>query len=116
MLAFYAEGDPQNSEAMLAALRAEAAMAIATGFTSDEVSRVRNQRRTHLALESENPRSRLMQLVDDLESRGHIRTSEDRLAAADAVTPESITRCLRRFSLNDDGLLLSIGSRDWPAA
>lgn len=115
ILALYAEGDPQNCDAMLAALRAEANEIMQRGFTNDEVSRVKNQRRTHLALEAENPRTRLMQLVDDLETRGHVRTSESRLAAADAVTPQTIAKCLQRFPIHGDGLLLSIGPRDWPA-
>lgn len=115
ILALYAEGDPQNCEMMLEALRAEARKVMEDGFTPEEVSRVRNQRRTHLALEGENPRTRLMQLVDDIETRGYPRTGEARLAAAEAVTPESISRCLRRFPIDREGVLLSIGPRNWPA-
>lgn len=114
MLALYVDGQPEQCEQMLAALREQAAEVSRCGFTPDEVQRVKNQRRTQLALEAENPRTRLMQLIDDFESRGHVRTVEARLAAVEAVSRKTITDYLRRFPIDREGLLLSCGPRDWP--
>jgi predicted Zn-dependent peptidase len=114
LLALYADGQPERCEEMVAALRAEAQEVYAHGVREDEVQRVRNQRRTHLALEAENPRTRVMQLVDDLETHGHALTADARLAAAEAVSTDSIMAYLKRHPLNGPGLLLSVGPRDWP--
>jgi predicted Zn-dependent peptidase len=115
LLALYADGPPDRCEEMLAALREQAEQVSAKGFSEQEVRRVRNQRRTQLALEAENPRTRLMQMVDDLESLGYVRTVDARLAAAQAVTPETIADYLRQYPITGEGLLLSCGPRDWPA-
>lgn len=114
LLALYADGEPANCAQMLAALRAQVTQVVRDGFTESEVQRVTNQRKTHLALEAENPRTRVMQLVDDLETHGRPRTPEARLAAVEAVTPRSIARYLERHPLSGAGLLLSCGPRDWP--
>ncbi len=114
VLILYADGEPERCEQMLAALRGQAREVLAAGFRADEVQRVKNQRRTHLSLEAENPRTRLMQLVDDAETRGHVRTADARLAAVQAVSVQTIARHLERCPLNGDGLLLSCGPRDWP--
>lgn len=114
VMALYAEGEPQRCEEMLAALRTQAAEVVAGGFRPDEVQRIRNQRRTQLALEGENPRTRLMQVIDDIETRGRPRPRADRMAAVEAVSAESIAEYLRRFPITGDGLLLSIGPRAWP--
>ncbi len=113
-LALFADGEPERCHDMLAALRAQAADVTAAGFRADEVQRVKNQRRTHLALEAENPRTRVMQLVDDLEVRGHPQTTEARLAAVEAVTPASLADYLARHPITGEGLLLSCGPRAWP--
>jgi predicted Zn-dependent peptidase len=83
------------------------------GFRSEEVQRVKNRRRTHLALEAESPRTRLMQLGDDLETRGHVRSADARLAAVEAVSEKTIASYLQRFPITGDGLLLSCGPRDF---
>ncbi len=114
VLTLYADGEPQRCEEMLAALREQAREVCLQGFTPEEVQRVKNQRRTQLALEGESPRTRLMQLVDDFESRGYVRTVDARLAAVEAVTVQSIASYLRRYPIAGDGLLLSCGPRDWP--
>ncbi len=114
LLALYADGEPERCAEMLTALRAEAQTLSEGGVGTDEVQRVKNQRRTHLALESECPRTRVMQLVDDLETHGTLRTAEARLAAVEAVTPESIASYLRRYPISGGGLLISSGPRDWP--
>jgi predicted Zn-dependent peptidase len=113
-LVLYADGEPERCEEMLAALRAEAAKVVADGFTAEEVQRVKNQRRTHLSLEAENPRTRVMQLVDDLEVRGYLRTPAARLAAVRAVTARGIAGYLERHPLDGSELLISCGPRDWP--
>jgi predicted Zn-dependent peptidase len=114
MLALYADGEPQKCDEMRAALQQQARDVSEKGFRPDEVQRVKNRRRTHLALEAESPRTRLMQLVDDLETRGHVRSSDARLAAVEAVSTKTIAAYLERRPITGDGLLLSCGPRDWP--
>jgi predicted Zn-dependent peptidase len=108
-MALYAYGEPERAVEMLAALREQAAEATAEGFSDDEVQRVKNQRRTSLALEGETPKSRLSQIMDDLETVGYVRTVGARLAAAEAVTVRGISDYLRRHPITGDGLLLEIG-------
>ncbi|MCK4342122.1 MAG: insulinase family protein [Phycisphaerae bacterium] len=114
VLALFADGEPERCDEMLDALRAQAREVVDHGFRPDEIQRVKNQRRTHLSLEAENPRTRLMHLVDDIETRGYLRTADARLAAVEAVTAESIAKVLERHPITGDGLLLSCGPRDWP--
>jgi zinc protease len=114
VLAFYADGEPERCAEMLAALQTEITEIAQGGVRADEVRRVKNQRRTHLTLEAENPRTRVMQLVDDLEIHGRVRTAEARLAAVEAISIQTISRHLQRFPVRGDGLLLSCGPRDWP--
>lgn len=115
VLVLYADGEPERCEQMLDALRAQAREVARDGFRDDEIERVRNQRRTHLSLEAENPRTRLMQLIDDLETRGHVRTADASLAAVQTVTARRVSALLERYSITGDGLLISCGPRDWPA-
>lgn len=114
LMCLYADGEPERCEQMLAALREQAQEVSASGFTAEEVLRGRNQRRTHLALEAENPRTRIVQLIDDVETRGYPRTAESRLAAVEAVTQASIANYLAAHPITGDGLLISCGPRDWP--
>ena len=114
VLALYADGEPERCEDMLAALREQIREVVRGGFTRDEVQRVKNQRRTQLALEGESPRTRIMQLVEDLESRGTVSTVDSRLAAVGAVSQKSIAEYLERYPVDGEGLLLSCGPRDWP--
>ena len=114
LLALYADGEPEQCEQMLEALRTQAREVNQDGIRPDEVQRVTNKRRTHLALEGENPRTRLMQLIDDLETHGYVRTLDARLAAVEAVSTKTIAKYLERFPITGDGLLLSVGPRDWP--
>jgi predicted Zn-dependent peptidase len=109
VMALYAYGEPERAVEMLAALREQATEATAEGFSDDEVQRVKNQRRTSLALEGETPKSRLSQIMDDLETVGYVRTVGARLAAAEAVTVRGISDYLRRHPITGDGLLLEIG-------
>ena len=114
VLALYADGEPDRCEDMLAALREQARDVNQNGFTPDELQRVKNRHRTHLALEGENPRTRLMHLADDLEARDHVRSTDARLAAVEAVSAATIAAYLERCPITGDGLLLSCGPREWP--
>jgi hypothetical protein len=67
-----------------------------------------------LALEAESPRTRLMQLVDDIETIGAVRGADARLAAVEAVTPKSISAYLEQYPITGEGMLMSCGPRDWP--
>lgn len=113
-LAFYADGEPEKCETMLAALREQIEVVRRDGFEPHEVQRVKNQRRTHLALEMENPRTRVMQLVEDVETRNSVQQPAVRLAAVDRVTPKRIAEYLERCPITGEGVLLSYGPRDWP--
>ncbi len=114
LMALYADGEPERCEQMLAALREQAEQVASQGLREDEVQRVKNQRRTHLALEAENPRTRLMQLVDDVELRGYPRGADSRLAAVEAVSARTIQDYLARYPITGESLLVSCGPRDWP--
>jgi predicted Zn-dependent peptidase len=114
VLALYADGEPDRCEDMLAALQEQADDVARNGFRPDEVQRVKNRRRTHLALEAENPRTRLMQLVDDLKTHNHVRPADTRLAAVEAVSEKTIAAYLDRHPVTGNALLLSCGPRDWP--
>ncbi len=114
VMALFADGEPERCDEMLAALRQQAREVSEAGFRAEEVQRVKNQRRTHLALEAENPRTRVMQLVDDLETRGYPLTAEARLAAVEAVSAATIADYLAKYPIAGEGVLLSCGPRDWP--
>jgi predicted Zn-dependent peptidase len=114
ILALFADGEPEKCEAMLAALREQAGEVTRGGYRPDEVQRVKNQRRTQLALEGENPRTRLMQLMDDVEVYGKPRTAESRLEAVEAVTQASIAEYLREFPITGEGMLVACGPREFP--
>ena len=116
VLALYADGEPERAEDMLAALREQAEDVTKNGFRPDEVQRVKNRRRTHLALEAENPRTRLMQLIDDIETYGRLRPADARLTAVEAVSTRSIARYLEEHPITGEHLLLSCGPREWPAS
>ncbi len=113
-MVLFADGEPERCEQMLAALRQQTQEVMRDGFRAEEVQRVKNQRRMQLALEAENPRTRLMQLIDDIEVYDALRTADARLAAVDAVSQRSIAEYLAACPIDGEGLLLSCGPRDWP--
>jgi len=113
LLALYADGEPERCEEMLRALREQAREVCAGGVRADEVRRVKNRRRTHLALEAECPRTRLMQLADDLETHGYVRSADARMAAVEAVSEKTIAEYLERYPITGDGLLVTCGPREW---
>lgn len=114
MLVLFADGEPERCEQMLDALRTQVREVVTEGFRPDEVQRIKNQRRTQVALEAESPRTRLMHILDDIETHGYVRTTEARLAAVEAVTAKTIAAYLERYPITGDGLLMSCGPRDWP--
>jgi len=107
--------EPENCEKLLDAMREEVALLVKNGPDDKELRRVKNLRRTSLANESEAPFYRLGQLVDDMDYRGQPRPAADRLAAVDAVSAESVAEYLRRCPLTEEGFLVSVGPRAWPA-
>ncbi|QOJ13359.1 MAG: insulinase family protein [Planctomycetia bacterium] len=110
-IVLWATGDPDKSKEMLSALRREARRVMRDGFTASEVQRVRNQRRMQLALEGESPRTRVMQIIDDLETRNAPRTVGHCIAAVEQVTRESVQRSLRKWPIDGEGLLVTVGPR-----
>ena len=80
------------------------------GAESHEVNRVKNRRRTSLALEAEAPYHRLTQLMDDIEYFGAPRGVEQMLAAVDSVTVASIRDYLAEFSIDSGGHLARVGA------
>lgn len=113
LMALYASGEPGRAEEMLAAVRAEARRAVEEGFRPDEVQRVKNRRRTHLALEAESPKTRLMQLVSDIECYGYPKTAQASLAEVEAVSAQSIAAYLERCPVTRGGTLVSCGPREF---
>ena len=105
---------PENCEACVEALQAEALKITREGAREPEVQRVRNKRRTGLAVEGEAPYHRFVQLVDDIDYHGAPRTVEERLGAVDAVTPQTLGEYLEAFPITEKGLFVSVGPRNWP--
>lgn len=107
--------EPESCERLVEAMRAEVESLVTGGAEPREINRVKNLRRTSLASESEAPFYRLGQLVDDVDYRGRPRSVEDRLAAVDAVSAETIRDYLAAFPMTGEGMLVSVGPRPWPA-
>lgn len=114
MMILYATGQPEKCEEVLDALRKEAEAITRQGVQPHEVERVKNRRRTSLAVEAEAPYHRLTQLMDDVEYRGYPRSVEQILAEVDAVSADSIHEYLTRYPITKRGHLASVGPREWP--
>ncbi len=110
LLLFLAQTEPGQADAVIAALRAEAGRLMSGNATDAEVQRVKNKRRTALAVEGESPYHRLLQVMDDVDYRGRPRTVEDRLAAVDAIGRESIARYFEQYPIDGDGMLIRVGA------
>jgi len=106
--------EPDQCERLAEAIQVQAHEITQHGAREHEVQRVKNKRRTSLGIEGESPWYRLLQIMDDIDYRGQPRTVEQRLAAVDAVTVDSIADYLRRFPITNDGYFVSVGPRDWP--
>ncbi len=105
---------PENAERVVDAMRKEAKLICAERVQDHEVDRVKNHRRTALAVESETPYHRLAQLMDDMEYRGAPRTVDQMLAEVDAVTAGKIHEYFERYPIDSGGHLASAGPRHWP--
>ncbi|MCH9034464.1 MAG: insulinase family protein [Planctomycetes bacterium] len=110
----YGNCPPENAERLVENMRKEADRICNEPVRENEVERVKNQRRTSLAIEGEAPYHRLTQLLDDMEYHGAPRTVEQMLAAVDAVTVESIREYFKAYPINTEGHLTSVGPRHWP--
>jgi len=106
--------EPENCASLHDAMRREAVELVEKGPRPEEIQRVKNLRRTALATESEAPFYRLGQIVDDVDYRGAPRPVEERLAAVDAVSAETVAEYLRMFPITGEGFLASVGPCDWP--
>lgn len=113
-MVMYGLCEPENCEKLLEAMRREASELVAKGVEPKEIARVQNLRRTSLAVESEAPFYRLGQIADDIEYAGRPRPAGERLAAAEAVTAETIQAYFERFPITREGFLISVGPRKWP--
>jgi len=110
----FAACQPENAERVYEAMRAEAKRIVGDGVEEEEVARVKNRRRTALAVEAEAPYNRLTQIMDDMEARGAPRSVDQMLAKVDAVSVESVQRYFEQYPINVDGHLTSVGPRRWP--
>ena len=114
VMILYGTAPSEGAEKLLQAMRAEAKRISAERVQQHEVDRVKNRRRTMLALESEAPYHRLTQIMDDVEYRGAPRTVEQMLADVDAITIDTIHEYFERHPINIEGHLASVGPRRWP--
>jgi predicted Zn-dependent peptidase len=112
----FAACQPERAEDALAAIRSEAKAFCENGVRESEVDRVKNKRRTSLAIEAEAPYYRLTQLIDDMEYHGRPRTVDEMLGEVDAVSVTSIRNYVRDFPLTIDGHLTSVGPRAFPTS
>lgn len=106
--------EPERIEPMMEAMRDEARRIMREPVATHEVERVKNKRRTGLAIEAEAPYYRLTQLMDDMEHYGAPRTVEETLAEVDAITSSTIAEYFSRFPIDGAGHLASVGPRQWP--
>jgi predicted Zn-dependent peptidase len=110
----YGACQPDKVERLVDAMRREAKLVCSDRVQEHEVERVKNRRRTGLALESEAPYHRLTHLMDDMEYRGAPRTVDQMLADVDAVSVDTILEYFQRFPISAGGHLASVGPRRWP--
>ena len=114
LMILYALCEPDKAEQVLEAMRREVKSLTDNGPEAKEVQRVKNLRRTSLAVESEAPFYRLGQIADDVDYRGRPRAAADRLAEVEAVSAERIADYLNAFPMTGEGFLVSAGPRQWP--
>ncbi len=111
-----AQCDPQNTDRVIDALRTEAVQFAAGPISEKEIQRVKNKRRTSLAVEGESPYHRLTQVMDDVDYRGQPRTVEDRIDAVNRIDAASIKTLFESFPVEGEGLLVSVGPLEASAA
>ncbi|MCP4591441.1 MAG: insulinase family protein [bacterium] len=106
--------EPERCQALLDAMRREAETICRQPVAQREIDRVKNRRRTSLAVEGESPYHRLTQVMDDADYRGDPRTVESRLEAVEQVSQDSICEYFTRYPCDGPGHLASVGPCDWP--
>jgi len=114
LLLLWGQTDPEECEQLAEAMQTEARRMGTSSVDPAEVQRVKNKRRTGLAVEAEAPYYRLVQIMDDVDVRGRPRSVQERLAEVDAVSAESIAGYLEQYPIDGDGYFISVGPRDWP--
>lgn len=110
----YGACQPENCEKLYEAMRREAKLISQEPVKPAEIERVKNRRRTSLAMESEAPYHRLTQLMDDMEYLGRPRSVDEMLAEVDAVSATTIKDYLGQCPIDVEGHLSSVGPRLWP--
>jgi len=115
LMLLYGSCQPENCKKLHDAMREEARRINDDGVEEHEVQRVRNRRRTSLAIEAEVPYHRLTQLMDDMQYLGQPRTVEQMLSEVDQITVDSVQKYMEKFPLSAAGHLVSVGPRDWPS-
>lgn len=113
-LMLYGTSQPDRVEQLVDAIKTEAKRLCEDGVEPHELDRVKNKRRTSLAVECEAPYHRLTQLMDDMEYFGQPRTAERMLAEVDAVSLDSVRDYLSTYPIDGAGHVTSAGPRDWP--
>ena len=103
--------DPANGEQVTELMRSEAIRMSKEPVKDSELQRVKNKRRTSVAVEGESPHHRLNQVMDDVDYRGEPRTVEDRLRAVDAINQDSILEYFKRFPIENRELLVTVGPK-----
>jgi predicted Zn-dependent peptidase len=106
---------PENAERLLETMQAEASRICRDGVEPRELERVKNKKRTSLAIEAEAPYHRLTQIMDDVDYRGGPRTVDEMLADVDAVSADSIHEYFESCPIDRGGHLASVGPRNWPS-
>jgi len=114
MTLLWGQTDADKCEQLTEAMQTEARRICTTKVEESEVQRVRNKRRTGLAVEAEAPYHRLAQIMDDVDLRGRPRTVQERLEEVDAVSVQSIAGFFEQYPIDRDGYFISVGPRDWP--
>ena len=114
VMVLYGACEPDRADQLLDAMRAEANRIGMEGVQEHEVERVKNMRRTSLAVEGEAPYHRLTQIMDDMEYHGAPRSVDQRLAAVDAVSARNVQDYFKEFSIGRGGHLTSVGPRRFP--
>lgn len=111
LLVLFGLCEPENAERLTEALRQEAEKLARDGAEPREVDRVKNLRRTSLAVESEAPFYRLGQIVDDVDYLGAPRSPRERMEAVEAISQETIRSYLQEFPITGEGFFVSMGPK-----
>ncbi len=109
LMVLYGFSEPERTAALLDAIRREADVLGREGAREDELTRVKNRRRTGLVTEAESPYYRLVQLADDVDTYGKPRTVDERMERLERITVNDIRDYLQQWPITGDSLMLSAG-------